>query len=1105
MPKLATAKNALLFCLLLFSVTAFSQKRITGRITDADSKPVANVTVNAKGTNTSVITSDDGTFSINLPAKASSIVISSVGFESKEINTSSIGKTNFDVVLSSQSSSLNEVVVIGYGSQKKKDITGSVAVVNVANLKVVPSGTTESLLQGQAAGVTVINSGVPGGGSNVRIRGVTSIGSTDPLVIIDGTPGSLHDLNVNDIESMQVLKDAGAAAIYGVRGSNGVIVVTTKKGRPGKARVAYDAYYGSQVPSSTGFRIANTQETANATQQSYLNDGQTPAHKQLGTGVTPVIPDYIFPTAAMEGNPLVDPSQYALYTNQITKTNKIGTDWFHEIFKTAPLQSHNLSVSSASDKSTFFFSLNYFNQTGTLIETYLKRYSARINTSFNVNNRIRIGENIYAFYKQNPGFTNQNEGNGISMSYRESPLIPVYDIKGNYAGTGSQGLGNAQNPVANLRRTHDNKGNDWQISGNVFAEVDIIKGLTARTSFGGNVDNYDYSSFGYTAYENAENNKNPNSFQENFGYNTSYTWTNTLAYNKVIGDHSIKVVAGSEAINNYGRAINGTRSGYLITNPSNLTVDPNLWTLNFGPPSGQTTGNINGTPYANSLFSLFGRVDYGYKDKYLVSGTVRRDGASVFDPSSRYGVFPSVTGAWRISQESFMKGTTWLDDLKIRGGWGKLGSLSNLLGNYPNNAFNLYNQAAANSYYDITGSNTSSQLGIYASSIGNKKTTWEEDVITNIGFDATFLKKFDISFEVYKKTINGLLFAPLADITVIGGASTPAVNAGNIKNTGIDASIGYHGAAMNKELKFDVTANITSYKNLVTALPPGIKYYDRSSSGSTRLGAFTRLQVGQPLGEFFGLQQIGLFQDAADVAKSPTQGDPNTAAPGRLKFKDVNGDGKIDANDRTFFGNPNPKFTTGLNLSVAYKGFDLSAFFYASVGNKVINYVRFWTDFPQAWDGAISKDAVYNSARIVDGQGKPTPLFIPDPTNPTNLIQNPVATVANPGARVPVLERAANYSTTQNFSSYYMENGSFLRCKSLMLGYTLPSTQLKRFGIERLRFYVQATNLFTITKYTGLDPELSGSNLGDNTNFGIDFGNYPSNQKGYNFGINLGF
>jgi TonB-linked SusC/RagA family outer membrane protein len=469
------------------------------------------------------------------------------------------------------------------------------------------------------------------------------------------------------------------------------------------------------------------------------------------------------------------------------------------------------------------------------------------------------------------------------------------------------------------------------------------------------------------------------------------------------------------------------------------------------------------------LYSQFGRIDYSYGDKYLLSGTLRRDGSSVFDEHQRWGVFPSVTAGWRITRESFFGTVSWLNELKLRGGWGKLGSISNI---NPTNAFDLYNQIAANSYYDINGSNNSSALGIYASQNGNKATSWEEDIITNIGFDATLLEnKLSFSFEWYKKDISGLLFRP--DAPALAGGATPAfVNGGNIQNTGVDMTATYHGNI--DEFRFDITGTFTSYKNQVKSLPAGRKYYDMESEGSNRFGAFSRLQPGQALGAFYGFNVLGLFQSADDVSKSPTQ---EAAAPGRFKYADVNGDGKINIDgDRTFFGNPNPKFTTGLNIEASYKNFDFSTFLYASVGNDVINFVRYWTDFPQVFDGAISKDAANNS-------------WTPE----------------RPNAKVPRLERGANFSTTTQFNSYYLENGSFLRCKSMVLGYNLPSAKLKKIGIERFRFYIQAANLFTITKYTGLDPELTGSDLRDNTNFGIDFGNYPSNQKNYLVGVNLSF
>ncbi|MBS1746708.1 MAG: TonB-dependent receptor [Bacteroidetes bacterium] len=1054
-------------CLLffLFGLSASAQKVVTGKVTNTkDNSPIGFATVTVTGTNIATTTNADGEFTINLPAGQTMLTISSIGFTPKSVDASS---GNVNVKLTETTSSLDEIVVTGYTAQKKKDLTGSVAVVNVSNLKSVPSGTTESLLQGQASGVTVINSGMPGGGSSVYIRGITSIGNVDPLVIIDGTPGSLHDLNVNDIESIQVLKDAGAASIYGVRGSNGVIIVTTKKGKQGSAKVTYDMYYGNQVPVK-GFDLANTQEFANAVFKTYENDGiqitsSTNAGKQFGTGANPVIPDYIIPTGAKEGDPGTDPSDYVLVigsatgNNQITRADKQGNNWYNDIFKNAPIQSHTLSASGGNDRSSYYFSVGYLNQKGTLIETYLKRYSTRINTTFNIKDKIRVGENAYLFYVDNPQVTNQNEGNPISMAYRMPPIIPIYDIMGNFAGTQAIGLSNAQNPVADQMRSANNRGRDWQMNGNVFAEVDFLKHFTARTSFGGNIDNYYYWSFSPTPYNNAEGSTSANSYNEGSGYNSSWTWTNTLNYSNIFGKHNVKVLVGSEAINNYGRYSSSNRGNYFLT-------DPDYLVLNTGDPSTQSN---SGSGYRSALFSLFARGDYSFNEKYLFSATVRRDGSSLFAPGNQYGVFPSFSGGWRISQESFMQGISWLNDLKIRGGWGKLGSLSNTPST---NQYTLFAQDAYNSYYGIGGGPTSSTLGFYASNLGNTETTWEEDIVTNIGLDATILNnKLDFSIEWYKKAISGLLFQQTITYFA-GGASAPYVNLGNIENHGIDASATYH-ANIGKDLKLDVTGTFTSYNNKVVKLP--FQYVDEYSAGSTRIGAFSRLQEGHPVGAFFGYEVIGLFQSADDVSKSPEQED---AQPGFFKYKDVDHNGVIDDNDRTFFGNPNPDFTYGLTINASYKNFDFSAFFYGSQGNDVINYVRYWTDFYQVFNGNVSKDAVYNS------------------WTPNNL-----------NAKVPVLSQKAGFSNTTVFNSYYLENGSYLRCKSLVLGYTLPKGIIQKFHIDKFRLYIQAANLFTITKYTGLDPELQGADLNDNTNFGIDLGNYPSNQKQFLVGVNVAF
>jgi TonB-dependent starch-binding outer membrane protein SusC len=1076
-----------LFVLFCIAQSIAQQRTVTGKVTSAYGTPLSGASVLVVGQKTGERTNTDGTFSIKVPANAKILEISYVGYE--PFRVSIVDQNNVAVSLQESSTSLNAVVVTGYSSQRVKDITGSVAVVNVSNLKTVPAGTGEALLQGQAAGVTVVSSGAPGQGSNVKIRGITSIGNSDPLYIIDGVQGSIQDIDVNDIQSIQVLKDAGAAAIYGVRGSNGVIVVTTKKGRQGPARITYDGFIGTQRPLKKGFNIANTSQQGEVIQQQYFNDNQpfnNTTQKQFANAAGQLqIPDYITPTGLVGTSALTDPATYKLYSNQITKANKQGTDWFHEIFKPATQQSHTLSASGGSDKSSYYMSLGYFDQQGTLIGTYLKRYSARINTVFNVKDHIRVGENAFVVNKQNPSFTNQNEGNAISYSYRENPIIPVYDIMGNFAGTGSQALGNSQNPVANQLRSLNNKSNDWAVSGNAFAEVDFLQNFTIRTSFGGSFDNYYYYYFNPTAYENAENNTNPNTFGEGGGYNSSLTWTNTLKYSNTFGQHNIQVLIGTEAITSKGRQIAGTRSGYFITNANNLTVDPNLWTLGFGPASTQTNTDNDGV-YQSALYSQFGRLDYTYGDRYLLTGTIRRDGASVFAPGHQYGYFPSVTAGWRLSKESFFPTISWINDLKIRGGYGVLGNYLNV----PNkNAYNLYSLSAANANYDLTGANNGSLVGAYASQIGNVGTTWEKDKITNVGLDGTlFSNKVNFSLEWYKKAISGLFFGENLGGGFAGAAAAPQVNLGNIENHGIDLSLTYHGS-IKRDLKFDVTGTFTTYKNKVVSLA-GQKYQDEGSAGSGRIGSFTRLQPGQPIGEFFGYQVVGLYQSWSDTTKAPKQQD---AAPGRFKFKDVNGDGVIDDADRTFFGNPNPKFTAGINLSVSYKGFDLTTFLYASVGNKDINYVKYWTDFPQVFQGAVNKDVLTNSAKLINAAGQPT--YVTDPS----------AHVANPGAAIPVLENSANFSNTTTFNSFYMEDGSYLRMKTLNIGYTLPAKVLSRFKIDQFRIYVQASNLFTITKYTGLDPELQTSDLGNNTNFGIDFGNYPANQKYYSVGVNLTF
>jgi TonB-dependent starch-binding outer membrane protein SusC len=1032
---------------------------VQGIILSETGAPLPGVNIIEKGTSNGTTSDSNGRYSLAVADADAVLVFSFIGFISQEVNVN--GRSALDITLIEDVRSLDEIVVVGYSSQEKKDITGSVGVVNTEALKSIPTGSASQALQGLASGVTVISSGAPGGRNDIFIRGVTSFGNTQPLVIVDGiqVQNGLNDININDIESMQVLKDAGAAAIYGVRGSNGVIVVTTKKGKTGEPVFSYDAYYGVQTPAKGNvFDLLNSEDYARMIKQ--VNPGTVlfanglPDYTYAGSGVAGV---------AMAGDPAVDPAKYNFDAANpdndylIQKVNKTGTDWFHEVFKNAPMQSHNLSVSGGAEKAKYLFSLGYLNQQGTLIETFLKRYSARINTQYNLKKNIRIGQNAYLFYKQNPGFTNQSEGNAISVAYRIQPIIPVRDIMGNYGGTWlGPDLGTTSNPVAIQERTRNDKDNFWNMTGNVFAEIDFLKHFTARTSFGGVLDNRYYYNFEYNRYNDKEAHAGENSFSENALYSSSSTWTNTLNYNNTIDKHSFHVLLGSELINNAGRSLGGGANNFFSTDPDYLVLS-----------NGTSNVTNRSSAFQNSLFSLFARIDYSFEDKYLLAATIRRDGSSVFGPEKRYGVFPSFSAGWRISQEQFMEDFTFLDDLKLRGSYGVLGSQANV---NAANAFTLFNSEFGRSYYAITGSNNATQQGFFQSRNGNPNTGWEEDVITNIGFDATVLNnKLDVSLEWYKKSINGLLFPLLLPATA-GGAEPPTINVGDIQNKGWDFSIGYRGD-INTDIQFRVGANITTYKNLVVNIPdPG--YFDVAGS---RIGNMVRNEVGHPVASFFGYRVVGLFRDDNDVSSSPDQTD---AAPGRFKYADIDGDNEITPEDRTFFGDPNPDFTYGITLGLNFKGFDFSTILYGSQGNDAINLVHYYTHF-------------FGTS---EGKGK------------SNVLKD-AWTPENQGATTPIAEYASTFSTNGAFNSYFMENGSFLKMRSLIVGYSVNPAALERYDLNKVRIYFQAANLFTITKYSGLDPELTGS-LDDSqssASFGIDYGNYPNNQKNFLLGLNLTF
>jgi TonB-dependent starch-binding outer membrane protein SusC len=1093
--RLTAKRYAFTLIVMLLVTTVFAQRKVTGKVTGPDKKPVNGATVSVKGTSIATSTTTEGLFSITVPSNHDVLVITYVDFEVNEVN---ITGDNVEVAMKERQTTLNEVVVTGYSSQRKKDITGAVTVVNVSDLKSQPTTDAGSQLQGRASGVTVVQNGVPGSSATVRIRGLGSFNNNNPLYVIDGVQsGSITGLNPNDIESMQVLKDAASASIYGVRASNGVIIVTTKKGKKRGVNVSYDMYYGFQDPGNGakgGSTLLNAQEAAQLYFLAQKNSGLPTTGTVYGNGATPVLPDYLYYTGApnngtpiMSGNPGVDPSKYSLDYGRlgdagynpyfITPASKAGTNWFKTITRKAPIQNHNLSLSGANDNSRFFLSLNYYDQKAITMYQFYKRYSVRFNSEYNVMKNIRVGENFQVYSSESnvadgSGDANNNtEASQIAETYRSMAIIPVYTIKpgdfaGNKGGYGPDTWGNGKNPLGTLFRQRNNRNNNVNFFGNVYAEIDIAKHFTARSSFGGSVNTNNAFKYPFIEYENNENVGNT-TYAENFIRTNNWIWTNTVAYKNIFGKHNISVIAGEEAQKGAGRQIIGASSGFYSYNYTPFINLSNGATQNLGGSTIYTPG---------TTVSYFANANYAFENKYLLSGTIRRDGSSKFLAPNKWGDFPAFSVGWRVSDENFMKSISWINDLKIRGSWGQMGNEAAVAAS---NAFTTFASSSQSSFYDINGTQNSPATGFFLSFVGNPLGKWERNVTTNVGFDATLFKNStSIVFDWYQKKTRDLLYNPAGQ--AIGGAvaaNNPSFrNVGSMENHGIDLMIS-NREKITKDIQLTSTATLTTYKNKITAITlDGQPFFDFNSpiNEANRIGAnATRNFVGQPLNTFYGYKVIGLFQTAAEAAGW----NQKDAAPGRFKYADINGDKKIDANDRTTIGNPNPKFTYGLNLDASYKSFDLGVFFYGVSGKDAFNFTRWWTDFtPATFPGGRSKRALYDS-------------WLPDGSRPN--------------AKTPIQESAngTGFSSNQAVNSYYVENASYFRLRTLQIGYTLPVSVLSKVSISKVRVYIQGTNLFTITKYTGLDPDIVSM---DDRAASLDVGAYPTVRE-FLIGANITF
>lgn len=1065
--------------LILLAGSAYAQSlTVSGTVTDettGESLPGVNIAI--VGTTTGTSTDSQGQYELTASPN-DTLRFSFVGYETRIVPIN--GRAVVNVVMNPVTISGAQLVVTGYSTQKKQDLTGSVSVVDLESMNAQPDAQVANQLQGQASGVTVISSGQPGEEPSLRIRGINTFGNNEPLYVVDGVPTqNINDLNSNDIASMQVLKDAAAASIYGSRAANGVIVITTKKGQ-GDVKIDYNAYYGYQVPPSNNvWNILSPQDMANAEWVAQSNAGLTPSHPQYGSGATPVLPDFIDPPGSSTNSVntedyfldpfYTDPSQLGNFV-YITRANKSGTDWFDEVFSPAGNMNHDLSVSGGGDLGNYLFSFNYRDQDGTLMNQRLTRYTVRANTSFDVSDNIRIGENIAYSVTENPQFGTLDEDGPIGMSYRQQPIIPVYDVGGNFAGTHAEGLGNPMNPVAIAHRTRNNEFTNSRLFGNMFAEVDLLDNrVLFRTSMGGELYSGSGNSFIYPTYENSENTTfNQYNADSYYGYN--YTWTNTLNYQETFnGIHTVEVLLGTEAYKNSGQNLGGSTQDFF-------SFDPNFTNLSTG--SGTKTNYS--FRYEDTLFSLFTRVDYNYDDRYLLSGTLRRDGSSKF-LENQWGWFPAASIGWRITQEDFFPEIDWMTDLKIRAGFGVMGNQLNVDANNP---YTLFAPNPVSTYYATDGSNSGTQLGFSQSRIGNPAAKWERNESINIGLDATlFDGRLELIADYYEKNVQDLLFNPSLPATA-GNAAQPFVNVGNMKNNGFDLGLRSFGT-LSGDIQYNASLTFTTYNNEIKKISNDGEFFEQAFN---RFGAsgIVRNQVGHPVSSFYGYNIVGFWDDQSEIddanASAPSGTYQDGAGIGRFRYEDIDGDGEITPDDRTFLGNPNPDFTYGLNIGLNYKAFDFSMFWYGSQGNDIWNQVKWWTDFYANFAGAKSETMLYDS-------------WTPD----------------NRNASAPRLEAASSFSSNEVQNSYYVEDGSYLRLKNLQLGYTLPLDVIERVGLSKLRIYVQATNLFTFTGYSGPDPEIGfnpsngdPNDGGSPTAFGIDEGAYPTHRE-FIIGINLSY
>lgn len=1051
-----------LLILIFFSTHLHAQNSLSGSVIDNQGNPLPGATIIVKGTNKGTTSDFDGNFNIQVN-EDDVLVISFVGFANQEIQVGQ--QENISISLEPDNQLEEVVVTTGYATQEKRDITGAVSTIDAEELSSVPATTFSQQMQGRASGISIVSDATPGGEATVRIRGYGTIGNNNPLYIIDGVPSQQQgNLNPGDIESLQVLKDASAASIYGSRAGNGVVIITTKKGKLGIPMISYQTYYGWQSPSGS----VDALNAKDLGEYLYLADyyaGKTPAHGQYKFSGTPEspqigIPNYVFPS----GVDSVDESLYSLTPDNIYAiTKSADTNWWNEVTRNnAPLKSHQITASSATEKSQYAFTFNYFSQEAITRFVGYERTSIRVNSSTKtLGDRLELGENFtLSLDNRKGGFSNDGEQNAVSGSYKHHPLLPVYDISGNFAGSRGLNLGNNFNPYAILHRDQDDRAKRMRAFGNVYAQLTFAENFKLKSSFGANVQTRQFLNIGRPQPEYVEGNF-INGVSRGSSYQYEWTWTNTLSWKETFDEiHEVSAYLGLEAIEGYGEFIGAGRQRFPFE------VTEIISYLDLGNQA--TSSNFGNIFQDFSLWSQFGQVNYKYDDKYLLQATIRNDASSRFKQATNSALFPAFSLGWRVSEESFLQDVSWITNLKLRYGWGKTGNQE--IGDY--NAYTQFRSAAFNSGYPISGSASEATLGYDAAQFGNPEAKWEETTSNNFGFDGAFFDNaFEVEFDVWnRKTTDLLLNVPV--IYSAGDAGAPAFNLGEMLNKGIDIAAYYYFDV--GEFEFEIGGNFSTYKNEIVKLDE----FDTPIFGSNRrVPALNRTSVGEPISMLYGFIVDGIFQTQAEADDHPKYGSYN--APGKFKYRDVDGNGEINDNDRTTIGNPHPDFVYGVNFNVTYKNLRLNIFGNGIHGNDIYNYVRYFADF-NTFQGNRSTRALRNAWQ---------------PSNPSAPKSDWVA--ANPNATSPIMD--ANDQISSRTSTYLIEDGSYFRLKNVQLTYNFGNELKSLLGISGGQIYIQGQNLATFTNYSGLNPEIQ---TGNDIQLGYD-GGYMPVSKTYTLGLNL--